>query len=246
MKKRTWSQKLLILILAGMMLVFGVLTARSRQTRGVYFDGALLSVMEGENTSVYFGQVRGAEMEVTVRKPGGTATEVAFSCGGTDKLYVVEYPLAPVVTENGDSVPGIRITEDGKVLFEGAFLPGQTGSRGWFDTEGRWSPDSSVGILPGTGKEAPTALNRSQAAAFAMDPPLYARGSWADYGLNVFVSAIVLLAAAFPETAFGWNLFRTREQGEPPKSYRVATQAICWVLTGLALALYLLALQKIC
>ena len=137
-------------------------------------------------------------------------------------------------------------TQDGEVLFEGAFLPGQTGSRGWFDTEGRWSPDSAVGITPGTGKEPPAGLNRAQAAAFALDPPLYARGSWADYGLNVFVSAIVLLAAAFPETAFGWNLFRTREQGEPPKGYRVATQAICWVLAGLALALYLLALRKIC
>lgn len=245
MKKRTLSQKLLIWILAGMMLVFGVLTARSRQTRGVYFDGALLSVTEGEDTTVYFGQVRGADVEVTVRKAEG-AVEVDFSSGSAEKHYVVEYPLTPIVTENGDSVPGIRITEDGAALFEGAFLPGQTGSRGWFDTEGRWSPDSAVGITPGTGKEAPTALNRAQAAAFAMDPPLYARGSWADYGLNVFVSAIVLLAAAFPETAFGWNLFRTREQGEPPKSYRVATQAICWVLTGLALALYLLALQKIC
>ena len=245
MKKRTWSQKLLILILAGMMLVFGVLTARSRQTRGVYFDGALLNVMEGEHTSVYFGQVRGAHVEITVRKTGAGA-EVDFSSCGAEKHYAVEYPLAPIVTENGDSVPGIRIWEDGEVLFEGAFLPGQTGSRGWFDMEGRWSPGSSVGISPGTGKEVPTSLNRAQAAAFAMDPPLYARGSWADYGLNVFVSAIVLLAAAFPETAFGWNLFRTREQGEPPKGYRVATQAICWVLTGLALALYLLALQKIC
>lgn len=245
MKKRTLSPKLLIWILAGMMLVFGVLTARSRQTRGVYFDGALLSVTEGENAAVYSGQVRGADVEVTVRKQEAAA-EVDFSSGAAEKHYVVEYPLEPVATENGDSLPGIRITEDGAVLFEGAFLPGQTGSRGWFDTEGRWSPDSSVGITPGTGKEAPTGLNRAQAAAFAMDPPLYARGSWADYGLNVFVSAIVLLAAAFPETAFGWNLFRTREQGEPPKSYRVATQAICWVLTGLALALYLLALQKIC
>lgn len=245
MKKRTWSQKLLIFLLAGMMLVFGVLTARSRQTRGVYFDGALLNVMEGENTTVYFGQVRGAGVEVTVRKQEAAA-EVDFSSNGVEKHYVMEYPLPPVVTENGDSVPGIRVTEDGGVLFEGAFLPGQTGSRGWFDTEGRWSPDSAVGITPGTGKEPPTALNRAQVAAFAMDPPLYARGGWADYGLNVFVSAIVLLAAAFPETAFGWNLFRTREQGEPPKSYRVATQAICWVLAGLALALYLMALQKIC
>ena len=83
MKKRTWSQKLLIWILAGMMLVFGVLTARSRQTRGVYFDGALLSVTEGEDTTVYFGQVRGADVEVTVRKAEGAA-EVDFSSGGAE------------------------------------------------------------------------------------------------------------------------------------------------------------------
>ena len=95
----TTLQKVILLLLAAMTVIFALLTAVSRSRPGVSFEGALLrSTQEGE-AAVYTGRVHGDPTTITVRPEGGgtEGSGTAVRCGGRGRGLEIdgETPLGP-------------------------------------------------------------------------------------------------------------------------------------------------------
>ena len=122
-EERTRFQKIVLLILAGMAVLFAVLTAVSKTQKGAYFEEVLLRPsFPSENVTVYTGKAHGDPVTVTVTRDSAARATVEFSIRGVlDDVFVVEYPLEPVRTEYGHTVDGVRVTKNGKPLFEGGY-----------------------------------------------------------------------------------------------------------------------------
>ena len=85
----TTLQKVILLLLAAMTVIFALLTAVSRSRPGVSFEGALLrSTQEGE-AAVYTGRVHGDPTTITVRPEGGP-----FRCFSVPSILFSSCPCA--------------------------------------------------------------------------------------------------------------------------------------------------------
>ena len=230
-EERTRLQKIVLLALAAMVMVFGSLTLVSKLHRGVLFSDTILKVEERADETVYSGKIRGREVSVFVTQESGTAVLVTSAeKGRTPDVYRVEYPLAPVQTEHGP-VDGIRVTKNGRALFEGGYDSGNAPG-GWYNADGQWDP--GVYITFGDGgdqaeQDTPLTLDERDVLYFARGPELTARGSRMLYFLMVLASAMVALDVAFPLTMFRLQHMCDVRDPEPTDFY-LAMQRMGWVV----------------
>lgn len=233
--ERTRFQKIVLVILAVMAVLFGVLTAVSRAQKGAYFEETLLRPqILAPDVTAYTGKAHGDMVTVTVTRESKTRAAVKFYIEGVlDDVCVVEYPLAPVRTEHGDTVSGVRITKNGALLFEGGYDPEMP--YGWYGLDGELDMDGFVTVRPGTsdpwnGFE----VDRSTALCFALGPELEGRGSWGLYFLMLVFTLFVALDAAFPRTMF--YLQHCCDVRDPePSDFYLACQRVGWVVLPLLL-----------
>lgn len=244
--ERTRLQKIVLLILAGMAVLFAVLTAVSRTQKGAYFEGALLRPSSpAQNVTAYTGKVYGTQVDITVTRDSETRTTVEFLIQGVlDDVFVVDYPLAPVRTEYGHAADGVRITKNGKPLFEGGYNPEDT--YGWYTPDGAQDMDGFITVRAGTqdpwnGFE----VDKNAALRFALGPELESRGSWGFYFLMLFCTLLVALDAAFPMTVFYLQHCCDVRDPEPSDFYLACQKAGWVVLPLLLLAGYCYALRQI-
>lgn len=245
-EERTKFQKIVLLILAAMAVLFAVLTAVSRSQKGAYFEETLLrpSYPAG-NVTVYAGKAHGTPVDITVTRDSETRTAVEFLIEGVlDDVCVVEYPLAPIRTEDGYTVDGVRITKNGKLLFEGGYSAAEI--YGWYSPEGVHDMDGFVTVRAGTqdpwnGFE----VDKNAALRFALGPELESWGSWGLYFLLLVFTLFVALDAAFPRTVF--YLQHCCDVRDPePSDFYLACQKAGWVVFPLLLlAGYCYALRMI-
>lgn len=243
---RTRFQKIVLLILAGMAVLFAVLTAVSRTQKGAYFEGALLRPETStQNVTAYRGKAHGTQVDITVNRESGTRATVGFHIEGVlADVCVVDYPLAPIRTEYGHTVDGVRITKNGKLLFEGGCNPEET--YGWYNLDGTDNMEGFITVRAGTqdpwnGFE----VDRSAALRFALGPELESRGSWGLYFLMLFCTVLVALDAAFPMSMF--YLQHCCDVRDPePSDFYLASQKVGWVVLPLLLLWgYCYALREI-
>lgn len=223
--ERTRFQKIILLLLAGMIVLFGILTAVSRADQGVLFDGTVWKRTGSDSGTVYTGKLPGEGAAViTVTRDGQGAT-VEYASDVLHDIYRMEYPLPPVQTERG-AVNGIRILKNGEVLFEGGY---DGGKYGWYDKNGQW--DSGFEVITGQDEAAPafTGLNERNVVYFAEGPALTARGSWFLYALMVFFTLLVMLDVAFPTALFYMRHCCDVRDPEPSDFY-LAMQKVSWVV----------------
>lgn len=232
-EERTRLQKIVLLALAVMAVVFGILMIVSKLHPGLLLDGALLRPTETADTVTYAGKLHGEQVSISVRTESDTVTVITCEteCGGSD-VYRMEYPLAPILAVDGFAqgkmVDGIRITKNGDELFAGGYDRENGGF--WYDADGQW--DRDVYIATFTGSDAGTAameLEKQDVMRFADDPELTARGSWLYYFLILFFSLIVALDAAFPLALFYWRHMCDVRDPEPSDFY-LTMQRIGWVV----------------
>lgn len=246
MEERTRLQKIILLLLAAMAVLFGVLTGVSRAHRGVLFEETLLDVAASPEQTVYSGKAHGDQVTITVTPAGGSVTTVEFVIGDwLHDLYSVEYPLAELQTEYGGIVPGIRILKNGGVLFEGGY--DAAGHGVWYDRNGQWAPEVGAVTVVTGGVVSPWygyETWRSDVMRFAQGPELTSRGSWLLYGLMVFLTLLLALDVAFPRTLF--YLQHCCDVRDPePSDFYLATQKVAWaVYPVLLLGGYLWALRQ--
>lgn len=229
-QERTRFQKIVLAVLAGMAVLFAVLTAVSRTQKGAYFEETLLrQEVSAPNVTVYTGRARGTPVTVTVTRESETRTTAGFHIEGVlAEVCVVDYPLDPIRTERGTMVDGIRITKNGELLFEGGYDPEDT--FGWYRPDGSWDDTGFITVRGGTsdpwhGFE----IGRADALRFAQGPELESRGSWGLYFMVLVFTLFVALDAAFPMTMF--YLQHCCDVRDPePSDFYLACQKALWVL----------------
>lgn len=245
-EERTKFQKIVLLILVGMAVLFAALTAVSRAQKGAYFEEVLLRPSyPAENIAVYAGKVHGTQVDITVTRESETRATVEFLIEGVlDDVCVVDYPLAPIRTEDGYTVDGVRITKNGKLLFEGGYSAEEI--YGWYDLDGTLDMEGFITVRGGT--EDPWRdfeVDRHHALRFALGPELESRGSWGLYFLLLFCTLLVALDAAFPMTVFYFQHCCDVRDPEPSDFYLACQKAGWGILPLLLLAGYCYALREI-
>ena len=78
----------------------------------------------GGRRTTYTGKLHGEQVSVSVVRESGAVTTVTCTVEDqTPDVYRMEYPLDPILAADGPAegqmVDGIRITKNGKTLFEG-------------------------------------------------------------------------------------------------------------------------------
>lgn len=236
--ERTKFQKIVLLVLAAMAVLFGILTAVSRTQKGAYFEETLLRPSyPAENVTVYAGKAHGTPVSITVTRESETRAAVEFLIEGVlDDVCVVDYPLAPIRTERYAEVNGVRITKNGGPLFEGGYDPEDPAGWGWYtpegvrDTRGALTARGYSDADPWLGFE----ISAGTALRFALGPELQARGSWGLYFLMLLATFFVALDAAFPMSMF--YLQHCCDVLDPePSDFYLASQKVSWVVLPLLL-----------
>lgn len=238
-EERTRLQNIILLILAAMILLFGVLNVVSLFRKGVVFEETLLRIQTEADHTTYYGTVYGDEVSVTVR-PAESQVEYAVGTRVHD-VYTVEYPLDVMETQYG-SVQGIRILKNDKILFEGGYDPQQEFAS-WFDKNGEWAPGIYVTYgTSGGGLSAPEELPRGNVMYFLNGPDVVHRGSIGLYLLMVLMTLLLMLDVAYPLVLF--RLEHCCDVRDPePSDFYLAMQKVVWVIYPfLLLAGYIFAL----
>ena len=227
MEERTKFQNVILMILAVMVVLFGVLTGIVRGQKGVLFQETLLKVTETAEQTAYSGKVQGVPVVITVTPAASNVTTVEYQADGQKPdVYTMEYPLEPIRTEHGE-VPGVRILKNGNVLFQGGYDPEQE-FLAWFDENGNWDADIVVtGVFEGYAKTLE--LSKSDVAYFARGPELTSRGSWGLYLLLVLLTALAAVDVLFPTALF--YLHHACDVRDPePSDFYLAMQKVSWVI----------------
>lgn len=241
MEEKTRLQKIVFRALLAMILAFGVLMIVSRFQKGVAFDDTILKVRTTESGTVYSGRRYQQPLTITVTHLAADTTRVEYVLGtDTREIYTMEYPLAQIRTEYGDTVPGIRVLKGGEVLFEGGYDPDR--QIGWYDKNGEW--DVGLEVHYSRGPAAP-ALNERNVAYFAREPELTFRGSWLGYLGLVVLTLLLMLDVHCPEFFFTLRYSWYVENPEPTALY-CAVQQIGWAVCPFLLLIgYVWALREI-
>lgn len=243
----TWFQKMLLAVLAGMLVFFGVLMAVFRAHPGVLFEGSLLKITEQDGWIVYSGKVRGEPVDIAVTWPTNFETDVEFTMGERfhDVARVI-YPTERIQTEHGDSVGGILITKNEKTLFEGGYDP--EAEYGWYDKDGKWAPQTTFQVVFGSSGTDPRhdyENTAGTAVRFAFGPETSAWGDPALFGMAVFLTALLALKVVFHKTLFRWRHWAARNP-EPTEEY-LALERVGWVVFAIVIAMvYVISVTEIC
>jgi len=240
---RTPLQKIAILALAAMILVFGVLTAVVRSRPGVAFRDELLRVSREGETTLYTGKIYYDEVTIAVYPDGG-GTAVDFRAQeGPTWLCRVDWPGGTLAGEGGMTFDAIRISRNGEVLFEG----------GYSGEHQLWCrPDGSLympvafevrtsGGSPWDGFD----FDEGRILRFALGPELSVRGSWGAWGVMSAVSVLLMLVIAFPITLFRWRYSAAVRDPEPSEFYLAACRVECVLLPVMMLLSYIWSLTLI-
>ena len=251
MEERSKLQKIVLIALAAMAVVFALLTLFLHMRKGVEFEDGFLGLSDGAAGSAvtaYTGKLRGEKVEITVNRAAGeNLTEVVFQIGDRIRdVCTLETGLPPIQAEQLGPVEHIRIMKNDQMLFEGGYDPEH--DMGWYDLDGNWDPlamSVSYGSTVGddywdhyeTGAE--TILN------FAQGPELVSRGSWGLYFAMLLFSALLALDAAYPLALFRWQHMCDVKDPEPSDFY-LGMQRIGWcVYPFLLLIGYIFALCQL-
>lgn len=240
---KTWDlmQKSMLILLAGLIVLFGILTAVFQSRPGISFQDGLLPRIENGEGRTYRGTVDGRKAEVSVLPGDGVCTVEVWVEGVAHDLCRVEYPLPEVETIQGPC-SGIRIWRGDTLLFEGACDP-----EGEFldvpcclyDMEGQIAASALI-IDAGTitvGGYDPwdwyeTGLSTILRFAFGTDET--ARGSWLFYGVMVMATLFLMVDVAFPLALFHLRYMFSVRDPEPTDFY-LAMQRLGWVVGAVAI-----------
>lgn len=250
MRERSRFQKMLLVVLAAMILLFGVLTGVSRGRQGVEFHDALLRVQGTPDNGTYSGTAHGEPVNIVVKRESETEVRVSVCVGEQiEEHWRVEYPLEPIRTEHGGMVPGLRVYQEEQLVFEGGYDPAEHSDvigHILYDKNGKWTMDASFDIHTSVDDNYWQRYETGVGTVleFAHGPEQTARGSWEMYAMTTLLAALAMVMTAFPQELFVWNHRWYVKDPEPTEFYfQVQTFVSCF-LTVMALVFYIIGVRQ--
>ncbi len=210
-KSLSIPQKIILLILAAMVVVFSILYPITIRREGYeYLDSILVQKESGGNT-VYSGKIRGRDAEFTVT-PDKT---VVFRYGdATYGPYTVrEDPTAipkenPLGTTADYKATGLVIQRKGETIFRGCRMEYGSGKI-YFNEDGssvfnfRPIPEPGSGVIYDTDILEPSILDILE---LTDGPQLTHKGNGLLFFFGVVICALTALSVIFADELFRWNL----------------------------------------
>ena len=246
-KSLSIPQKIILLILAAMVVVFSILYPITIRREGYeYLDSILVQKESGGNT-VYSGKIRGRDAEFTVT-PDKT---VVFRYGdATYGPYTVrEDPTAipkenPLGTTADYKATGLVIQRKGETIFRGCRMEYGSGKI-YFNEDGssvfNFRPilEPGSGVIYDTDILEPSILDILE---LTDGPQLTHKGNGLLFFFGVVICALTALSVIFADELFRWNLryVIVNADNAEPTGWVYMSRYISWIiLTAAALVLFI-------
>ena len=246
-------QKGILLLLAVMVVFFGVIYGIVTSRVGFLYKDVILLPTEENGSTIYSGKISGQDCRFTV-----TADKtVTFRCDETvyGPYTAKEDPSAiPEGEVPSDRLRGIEVREGDEILFRGSvyqadsfwMLTNEDGSYAGFNitatTTNGVTYDADGNVVD------PMEPDVSDIWSLIDGPELNRKGSWLAWFMGVLLSALTAASILFADELFRWNLMfqiRNVDRAEP-SDWEIASRHIGWtVLTVTVLILYIGGLQGI-
>ena len=233
MEERTLFQKILLVVLAGMILVFGVITAVNQTRPGIVFRDSFLRKEAVTDADAFTGKVEGEQVTVLrwYGDENGTRTvtlRVGERIHDTYTVYLGEPMISLSDTISGLQVPTVRITQNDEVIFEGGY---QESSGVFFTSDGEFSAVTIDGTMYGSGADPweDYTVPKSFLMDMVLGPLLVTRGNWGLYALTVLLTAMTMVDVAYPDTLFRWRYRWRVKDPEPTDDYK-SMQHLGWII----------------
>lgn len=235
-------KKVLLLVLAALVALFGVLYWRSAAgPEGVAYRDVLYFPTQEPDALVYTGKADGQTVSYAVGSDGSVTCRVGETVHGP---YTIREDPSAVPDENWDSglLTGIQISAGDAVLFRGGYFP-QAGLLIREDGTALWG---SAFHQSGTDREGP---DLEAVLHFSVRPEADShRGDLRFFALGTLAAGMAALAALFAEQLFRRHMaFHIREpEKAQPSDWELVSRVLGWlVLTGVSLTAYLVGLFTI-
>lgn len=231
-EERTLFQKSVLIILAAMIVVFGVVNGFNQTREGILFRDKFLRREEVTDADCFTGKVEGESVTILRWYGDGSETrEITLQVGerihDTYTVYLGEpmIPLKGVTASQLLEVPTVRVTRNDAVIFEGGY---QASSGFFFTPEGEWSVLGIHAMTDGTAVDwVKDGVPHGFLVGLALGPELVTRGDWRLYALMVFLTLAMMVDVAFPYTLFCWRYRHIVKDPEPTDDY-MAMQHLGW------------------
>lgn len=240
---RTLLQKILLILLLAMAIVFTILTIVFKSQPRIQWADSLLCPSRTGNAAVYTGASHGLDVAVRVY-PDGADTVVDFTIGSLRRhTGRVTWPAGMISREYGGAVPRIKIFLDDAVVFSGGY---DKDSGLLYHKDGSWEPGLSIR----TTTSYSSYWNSYQVDAFdvlyfAMEPATVHRGNWAVWGVTLFISLLTAVDIAFP-LAFFYFRYSFSVNNPEPSDFYLSMQKVGWVVwIAVILGLYIWGLTMV-
>ena len=246
-KEMSLFRKTLLVLMAAMVLGFGIATPIVTSVRGIAYEDGFLGMEETGENVWYSGRLDGENAEFIVY-PSGT---VEYRWGEyTYGPYQVVEAASASPEGQWSGLPGIEIRRGDEVLFRGGYVEGS-----WFmlvQEDGEPLDLVTIRAYTSTGEvigengrsiseEELHEPSLSSLAKLVLAPEVTNRGSVGLYFLVTLLAAFNMVQICFPDMMFRlslWGHVRNVEAAEPSDFY-VAMEHLEWmVLAVVCFALY--------
>lgn len=244
-EERTLFQKSVLIILAAMIVVFGVVNGFNQTREGILFRDKFLRREEVTDADCFTGKVEGESVTI-LRWYGGEdgARTITLRVGERIRDTYTVYQGEPMISLNdtisGLQVPTVRITKNDGVIFEGGY---QESSGVFFTSDGKFSAVTIDGTMYGSGADPweDYTVPKSFLMDMVLGPTLVTRGNWGLYALTVLLTVMTMVDVAYPDTLFRWRYRWRVKNPEPTDDYR-SMQHLGWVfMTAVLLGFHIAA-----
>ena len=243
-------QKVILLLMAAMVLVFAILYPITISRMGFFYQDTILLPSQETGSTVYAGTIKGTPARFTV----SADQTVTFRYGDqTYGPYTAKLdPTAVPKDENmHESMTGVEVRNGEILLFRGGVL--DTGESFWLFSEDGSSENIIVSTTMSNGTVMangeiidPMEPSVSTILKLMEGPELTHKGTWPGLFGGIFFCILTAISMLFADELFRFDLsFRisNADQAEP-SDWVIAGRYISWiVLPTLALVLFILGLQ---
>lgn len=243
-------QKVVLLFVAAMVLVFTAVYPITIAREGFAYKNTILIPNKENGNTIYSGKIQGKQANFTV----SADRTVKFQYG--DKSYgpytAKEDPTAiPKDSEMGELMTGVELSNREEIIFRGGVL--NIGDRLWlYNEDGSWADIVSATTSYGNSmyENGDIIDSMEPPASTILDlmagPELTHKGEWLAWFCGVLVCIITAVSILFADELFHWNLsFRIRNADRAePSDWEIAGRHIGWTLLSItALILFIAGLQ---